>query len=52
MSGMASSRSNVVEITPTASTASAIMTVVTGRASATWVCSMAVPQPAAGSMAG
>src|SRR5215218_477764 len=46
MSGIASSRNSVLEMTPTASTASAIITVVTGRASATLVCSMA--QPSAG----
>src|SRR5215211_7226382 len=43
MSGIASSRSSVLEMMPTARTASAIITVVTGRASATLVCSMAEP---------
>ena len=49
MSGNASSRSRRTEMSPTASTARKTMIVVTGRASASLVCRMGRPQPAAGS---
>ncbi len=48
MSGIASRGSRRLEMTPMASTASATITVVTGRRNAILVCSMAVPVRSAG----